>query len=385
MITVRSRLALAGSILLAVTTASVSGAESGKRDAYLDAGGAHLYYEECGTGPAIVLLHDGLLHSVVWDSEWEPLCRSRHVVRYDRRGYGRSAAPTAGFLQTDDLAALLKHLAIDRATIVGCSSGSALAIDFAIHHPEAVEALVLVGPVVHGMPSSAFFDERGRKNSAPLERHDAHGAAENWSKDPFEILGSNPAARAKMREVLLANPQNLEYTGQFEIRYRSPAIERLSEIHAPTLLLVGEGDIPDVHAHAGAIQAGIWGSRRDVLPGAGHLVPLEKPEDLVARITAFVDGHRVATVPAAVLAPLAGRYRIWGNPAEVVVKDGRLFLRIPTEKEIPLFARGESRFFTMLWGETEIEFFRDAKGIVTHLDLTQNGSVQHCERIEGKT
>jgi hypothetical protein len=233
------------------------------------------------------------------------------------------------------------------------------------------------------MPSSAFFDERGRKNQAPLEKDDVDGAIDNWAKDPYEIFGPNPATRTRMREALKAHPANLRYAGAFEIRYKTPAIERLSEVRVPTLLLVGEGDIPDVQAHAGAIQAGIWGSGREIVAGAGHLIPLEKPEELVARIGRHLDGNRAIDLPAKVLAPLVGSYRIWGNPAEVAEGGGRLVLRIPTEKEIPLFARSETKFFTLLWGDTEFEFVRDPAGTVNALEIHRNGAVERCPRIPG--
>src|SRR5438045_9719500 len=74
-----------------------------KHNGHLDVGGGKIYYEECGTGSAIVLLHDGLMHAVTWDAVWEPLCRKYHVVRYDRRGYGRSDAPKAQCSRRDDL------------------------------------------------------------------------------------------------------------------------------------------------------------------------------------------------------------------------------------------------------------------------------------------
>src|ERR1700731_154659 len=60
----------------------------------LEISDSKIYYEECGSGPtAIVLIHDGLLHSVTWDGIWKPLCAKNHAMRYDRRGYGRSDAP----------------------------------------------------------------------------------------------------------------------------------------------------------------------------------------------------------------------------------------------------------------------------------------------------
>src|SRR5438045_1348801 len=118
-------------------------------EGYLSADGGRLYYEEDGSGPALVLLHDGLLHSVAWDDMWPALCAKYRVLRYDRRGYGRSDAAKTRFSPEADLLQLMRHVKMDRAVLIGCSSGSALAIDFALAHPEKVDALVLIGPVVH--------------------------------------------------------------------------------------------------------------------------------------------------------------------------------------------------------------------------------------------
>ena len=362
--------------------ASIAEAEPPRGRAELVAvAGGRVYTEECGAGTAIVLLHDGLLHSVVWDDEWPGLCRQFHVVRYDRRGFGRSDLPTAAFSPVDDLAAVFDHAKLSRATLVGCSSGAALAVDFAIHHPDRVENLILIGAVVHGMPGSAFFDERGARNNAPLEKGDIRAAAKNWSEDRFEIAGNDEAVRRRVLETLTANPQNLRYTGNLERRFKAPAIARLAEIHVPTLILDGEHDIPDVHAQSGAIQAGIWGSRRDVVPGVGHLVPLEAPAELNARILAFLENHRVAALPAKALESYSGRYEIWGSTAEVTLRDGRLTLSLPAEKEMPLFPSSEATFFMIVWGETRIEFVKDAGGAVTGFQMRQNGRTETAKRL----
>ena len=165
---------------------------------YLDVTGSKIYYEERGSGPAIVLLHDGLLHSVTWDEVWQPLAARFRVIRYDRRGYGRSGPATSLFSPTEDLAKLFKHLKVEHAVIVGSSSGGALAIDFAIEHPEMVDGLFLIGPVVHGMEYSAEFRERANRNNEPMERDDVKAWARNWSQDKFLIAGANEKARRKI-------------------------------------------------------------------------------------------------------------------------------------------------------------------------------------------
>jgi 3-oxoadipate enol-lactonase len=86
--------------------------------------GSPIYFEECGTSPqTVVLLHDGVLHSAVWDEVLPEFCRHFHTIRYDRRGYGRSPAAGSWYFETDDLAALLRHLKVSRAVIVGSSHG----------------------------------------------------------------------------------------------------------------------------------------------------------------------------------------------------------------------------------------------------------------------
>jgi len=67
-----------------------------------------------------------------------------------------------------------------------------------------------------------------------------------------------------------------------------PAYRRLNEIKVPVLIMAGEFDMPDVHAHAGAINAGISGSQRIIIPDAGHLIPLEQPELFNEAVTGFL-------------------------------------------------------------------------------------------------
>ena len=144
--------------LLLLLTCNFAGRASGqaapKNSGYLHVSGAKIYYEVCGAGPNVVPLHDGLLHSNTGDGAWDALCKKYHAVRYDRRGYGRSEPPKAQYSASEDLFVLLTHLKVRPAIVAGNSSGGALAIDFALAHPEMVEGLVLLGPVVQGMDTT---------------------------------------------------------------------------------------------------------------------------------------------------------------------------------------------------------------------------------------
>ena len=239
-----------------------------------------IWYEVKGEGPPLVLLHDGLAPSGTWDGQMAAFSRVFRTVRYDRRGYGRSEAATEAFSDLDDLHTLMEALKIERAVLVGCSNGAKLAVDYALAHPERVASLVLVGPVVSGLPYSVHFERRGIENFLPMFRDkSADGLIEAWVRDPYILDPSSTKAREHLRELLKGSPNPLVNRGAPKSREAErPAVGRLSEIKVPTLILVGASDIPDVHAHAGALEAGIQGSRREVIRGAGHLIQLEQPD-----------------------------------------------------------------------------------------------------------
>jgi pimeloyl-ACP methyl ester carboxylesterase len=259
-----------------------------QKSGYLDVGDSKIYYETRGAGPAIVLLHDGLLSGVTWDEVWKPLAARHRVVRYDRRGYGRSELPTKPYSSTEDLRKLLTHLKVQHAVVVGSSAGGALAIDFAIAQPQMVDGLFLIGPVLHGMPYTAYFQERAARNNEPAQRDDIKAVAKNWSEDRFLIAGPNEGARRKIYEELLANSEKLKFENHFEQSLSPPANKRLSQVKAPTQIVVGDADIADVQAHCAAINAGIRESTREVIKDAAHLIQMEKPDEVARRIDDFV-------------------------------------------------------------------------------------------------
>ena len=276
--------ALTWAVLLQSTSAAYSASAPAK---YVDVEGGKIYYEECGTGDeALVLLHDGVLDSAVWDDVWPVFCQSFHSIRYDRRGYGHSLAATSRYSETDDLFALLRQLKVHHIMLVGSSHGGALSIEFTVEHPNLIEQLVLVGAVVHGYPYSDHFLNRGDITWASVERGNTAVAIARIAEDKFLTAADHPAARQKIRDLLSAAPQDFMHSEM--ARDVPSSLPRLHEIHVPTLILVGDADIPDVHAHAGAIETGIANSRRIVLPDVGHLMYLEKPEEFSRLVIHFL-------------------------------------------------------------------------------------------------
>lgn len=242
---------------------------------YVNVDGGKLFYEIAGTGKNIVLLHDGMVNRRIWDEQFPLLARNYRVVRYDRRSYGKSTDPQAQYSHIDDLNQVFTQLKVDRAVIFGMSSGGGLAIDFTLKYPEKVTGLVLVGSIVGGLGYTSHMTNRGGNFNPQLLASDPEKVIEYFIKDdPYETYSANKKAKERLMSLR-------PYFGRDNRVPTRPAdrvaVRFLSEINARTLILVGEYDIPDVHAHAGAINAGILNSKREIIPKSGHLIPLEQP------------------------------------------------------------------------------------------------------------
>jgi len=354
---------------------------------FLDVGGVKLWYAECGTENSsragVVLLHDGLVHSVTWDGVWTPLCAKYHVVRYDRRGYGRSQSSKDPFVPEDDLYKIMQRVHMDRAIIVGNSSGGGLALDFALTHPEMTQALFLIGPVVHGMASSDYFNERGNQNSAPSGHGDMEATARNWSRDRFLVAGDDPRARKQLYDTLVQNPQNLKVAGELEIRPSPPTVMRLSQIRVPTLVVVGDADIADVFAYSGAVEAAVPLASFEVWKDTGHLIQIQRPAELVSRFNRFVSliERQEVSLSDGQLGVYVGSYKLFGRLGTLILNDHHLVLEFPGDPYYWLFAASETRFF-LRTDETEIEFRKDVSGKVVEMSIyNSDGSVVRCPRL----
>jgi len=271
-------------------TANLLSQKPGNNSTTIDSGyvkvdDGKLFYEVAGKGETIVLLHDGMVNLRIWDEQFPVLAKNYKVIRYDRRGYGKSSDPQTKYSHIDDLNQVFIQLKIDKAIVFGMSSGGGLAINFALTYPEKVKGLVLVGAVVSGFGYTSHMTTRGGHLN-PAEFSDPVKLRKYFiMDDPYEIYSENLKAKEKVMTLL-------PYLGRDNKVPTKPAakvaIRSLSEIKAPALILVGEYDIPDVHAHAGAINAGIENSKREIISKSGHLIPIEQPELFMEAVTSFL-------------------------------------------------------------------------------------------------
>jgi pimeloyl-ACP methyl ester carboxylesterase len=274
------------STLVAITACAAAGtAAAGPADyvghGFAPVNGTRLYYETNGTGPAVVLIHGGQLDCRMWDDQATAFSRHFRVIRYDVRGYGGSLRPDVLYSDADDLAALLDYLKVDKAHLIGLSLGGRIAIDFAVAHAPRVGSLTLAGPgwSGHEPPDGNKTDLRMWNIIKAARDEGPEKATELWLKDPFmapamEQAHLQPALRRIAREnahCWLENP----------VLQRSPsppAAARLGEIKVPTLLVLGDRDVPQIKATVETLEKGISGAKKVVIKGAGHMVNMEKPE-----------------------------------------------------------------------------------------------------------
>ena len=133
---------------------------------FIEVDGGKLYYEMAGKGDVIVLVHDGSLHNVTWDGQFLTFAENYRVIRYDRRGYGKSTYPEKPYSDIEDLKSVFDFLDVKKAAVMGMSAGGRLSIDFALEYPEKVTSLVLVGAVLSGYSYTDHFLSRGGRIDA---------------------------------------------------------------------------------------------------------------------------------------------------------------------------------------------------------------------------
>jgi 3-oxoadipate enol-lactonase len=238
----------------------------------------------------VVLLHPLALSGAVWDPFIGGLAERFKVLTPDSRGHGTSAWDGHEFTVTDlaaDAAALIESLDAGPAHVIGLSMGGCTAILLAADRPDLVDRLVLANTTASYGPHR-IRSWAGRAHTAELtpRAQQLPFQRERWFSPAFQR--SRPHEVDRVSRIFAATDSRAHAAtcralGRFE------AANRLADVRAPTLVLVGADDFatpPEMAAH---LAAGIDGARLRVLEATRHLSLIERP-DVWPDLTAFLDG-----------------------------------------------------------------------------------------------
>ena len=264
--------------------------ETGK----VDVNGAMLYYEVAGEGEPLVLVHAGIADGRMWEEQIEAFTEKYRVIRYDLRGFGKTAMVESSYSHHEDLRGLLDSLEVGHARLVGCSMGGGAVLDFALRHPERIGALVLVGAAVSGFEADFEPPEKWDELVAADEAGDLGRVCELEVQIWVDGPGRRPEeVDASVRDLvyemnLIALHNEASGLGE-ELPPEPPAAGRLSEILAPSLVLVGDSDQPRIKAAADLLARELPNARKVVMPGTAHLPNMERPEEFNRIVLDFLE------------------------------------------------------------------------------------------------
>jgi 3-oxoadipate enol-lactonase len=230
-----------------------------------------------GQGPVLVLLHEGVGDSRMWDPVWPQLARHFRLIRYDVRGYGKSPAATEEYTLLGDLQTVLGHFGVDSAHIAGCSMGGLAALELALAEPDRVQSLVLLCPGVSGVPMP---DEP--ELEAQCDEFAGAGDLDGIARvllGMWGASGDDPVVTDLMLSSLRATESEEEFN-----RPGEPVLDRLGEVRAPTVLMIGDKDYPPLIASNKIAAERIPGCEMIWMAGVDHYPTIRVPDLVTATI-----------------------------------------------------------------------------------------------------
>jgi pimeloyl-ACP methyl ester carboxylesterase len=256
---------------------------------YVETAGGRLYFEESGEGKSVVMIHGGNLDCRMWDDQFPVFSRSCRAIRYDVRGHGRSDPAAEPYSDVEDLSALLAFLGVRRPVLIGLSLGGRIALDFALESPKAVAGLVLAAP---GLSGYAFKDAEVGKTLGRVLRAVKDGdlplARELLLEVPYWRQEDPPLA-GRLKQILDGYSFRGWLHEELDKGVIKPAIGRLGSVTAPTLVVVGDQDVSDILRICDLLEEGIPGATEAVIPGTGHMLNMQKPDEFNRIVLEFLD------------------------------------------------------------------------------------------------
>jgi pimeloyl-ACP methyl ester carboxylesterase len=252
--------------------------------AFLTRDGVRLYYEDHGTGPAVLLSHGYSSTSQMWRGQIAAFGDRYRIVVWDMRGHGESDYPDDPSLYSTahtvaDMAALLDACGLEKAIIGGLSLGGYSTLAFYAAHRERCDALLLcdTGPGFKKDESRLAWNERANARAEKLER------------EGLAALGGG----AEVKQARHRDAKGLAHAARGMLAHaNSDVIHTLPDIDVPTLVVVGEDDTPFLGA-TDYMVAKIPGAEKAVVSKAGHSSNIDNPDEFNAAMGAFLDRLRM--------------------------------------------------------------------------------------------
>lgn len=257
---------------------------------YANLASSRIHYDEAGEGDAVLLVHGLGLDLRMWDDQVPALAKRYRVVRMDLHGFGRSSAVTGPFSHSDIMAELLECLGIERAHIVGLSLGGLISAQFVQEHPELSRSLTLVDSDMSGLAWKSLGPSIAKVFAAG--KTDVEAAKKLWIEHEFfDPARKKPAVIARIEQMVN------DYSGWLfanagsgiERKPQTRTAEVLGHFDLPTLVVIGEHDLPDFRDIADEVAKRVPGARKVVLAGVGHMSNMEDPESFNRVLLEFLE------------------------------------------------------------------------------------------------
>jgi pimeloyl-ACP methyl ester carboxylesterase len=251
---------------------------------FVPLGDTRIHYQAAGEGPALLFLHAGIADSRMWRDQMR--LEGHRTIVFDQRGFGRTDWVPGPYANRTDALAVLDHLGVDQAVVVGCSNGAEAALQMAITAPERVSGLVLVGAAARGWepeggwPEEPFWDEI----VAALEAGDIEAVVDFetrlWLAGPTRSLEDIDVELVALCKEMDTIPQDSERERNGHVQtLEPPTNDQLDHIEAATLVMVGEHDLGVLLESAQYLARRLGGASPIVLEGTAHLPSLDQPEE----------------------------------------------------------------------------------------------------------
>lgn len=263
---------------------------------YVELADGKLYYEVTGAGQTLVLSHAGFVDSRMWDDQWDAFSQHYRVIRYDMRGYGKSSPIDHPIVLHKDFAALLDHLKVEKAHILGCSMGGEIVIDYTLENPDRVLSMIPVsaapsGFEMQGEPPAEIIELFQSAKNRDFERQ-TELQMRLWVDGPFRKPDQvSPEVRkraAAMNRIPVENATFFKADTQAPDNPPAPALPQLGSIKVPTLIIAGALDAPEIVRAADVMQQAIPGAKKLIISETAHVPSMEKPAEFNKAVLDFL-------------------------------------------------------------------------------------------------